>query len=87
MTSKKPSQILSYLYLGGKSDAKSKDTLLSLNIKYILNCTPARTADPECGCPNFYQKEKLFHYLRIPIFDNIGEDLITHMDAAFKFIE
>ncbi len=84
---KKPTQILNYLYLGGKSDAKAKDVLNELNIKYILNCTPQRTDDPEFGCPNFYQKEKSFVYKRIPIFDNKGEDILTYMDAAFRFIE
>lgn len=87
MSQKKPSQILSYLYLGGKSDAKAKDALQKLNIKYILNCTPQRTVDPENGCPNFFEKDKLFIYKRIPIFDNQGEDILSHMETAFKFIE
>ena len=81
------SQILSYLYLGGKNDAKDKDKLSKMKIKYILNCTPQRTDDPESGCPNFYQKEKLFTYKRIAIFDNIGEDVLSHMTTAFNFIE
>lgn len=83
---RKPSQILSYLFLGGKDDAKSKDTLDSLNIKYILNCTPNKTMDPT-GCPNYYQKDKAYHYLRVPIFDNIGENITVHLDSTFKFIE
>jgi protein-tyrosine phosphatase len=86
-TTKKPTQILSYLYLGGKSDAKSKESLEELNIKYILNCTPQRVDDPEFGCPNFFQKDKTFVYKRIPIFDNKGEDILPHLDSAFKFIE
>lgn len=86
-TTKKPSQILSYLYLGGKADAKAKDVLQKLKIKYILNCTPQRSVDPENGCPNFYEKERLFVYKRIPIFDNQGEDILSHMETAFKFIE
>lgn len=86
-TTKKPSQILSYLYLGGKVDAKAKEVLQKLKIKYILNCTPQRTVDPENGCPNFYEKERSFIYKRIPIFDNQGEDILAHMETAFKFIE
>mmetsp|Transcript_2422 Transcript_2422/g.4034 ORF Transcript_2422/g.4034 Transcript_2422/m.4034 type:complete len:227 (-) Transcript_2422:1-681(-) len=81
------SQVLSYLYLGGKADAKDKTKLQKLKIKYILNCTPPRTVDPEAGCPNFYEKEKSFVYKRIPIFDNKGEDIIAHMSAAYNFIE
>jgi protein-tyrosine phosphatase len=84
---KKPSQILSYLYLGGKVDAKAKEVLQKLKIKYILNCTPQRTVDPENGCPNFYEKERSFVYKRIPIFDNQGEDILAHMETAYKFIE
>lgn len=81
------SVILGYLYLGGKNDAKDKAKLQKLNIKYILNCTPPRTVDREAGCSNFYEKEKLFVYKRIPIFDNKGEDIISHMNTAYSFIE
>lgn len=80
-------QILSYLYLGGKSDAKDKEKLIKMKVKYILNCTPTRSQDTEAGCPNFYEKEKSFVYRRIPIFDNKGEDLLAHMTTAFNFIE
>eukprot|EP01038_Epipyxis_sp_PR26KG_P008993 gene8993-12132_t len=82
-----PNQILSYLYLGNKADAKSKEILQSLNIRFILNCTPKRSVDPEAGCPNFYEKEKIFTYKRIPIFDNKGEDILSHMNTSYKFIE
>ena len=41
----------------------------------------------ESGCPNFYEKEKLFRYKRIPIFDNRGEDILSHMNEVFLFIE
>ena len=78
----KPTQILKYLYIGGSKNAKDKKLLRELNIKYILNCTPKRSSDPEAGCPNYYEKEKLFVYKRIPIFDNKGEDMIQHMETA-----
>ena len=84
---KRPSQILSFLYIGGKNDAKDRNLLKELNIKYILNCTPTRNLDPEAGVPNFYEKEKLFVYKRVPIFDNRGEDITSHFDSTFKFIE
>ena len=84
---KYPSKILGYLYLGGKQDAKAKNILQQLKIKYILNATPTRSADPESGCPSFFEKEKSFVYSRIPVFDNRGEDLLQYMDQSFRFIE
>jgi protein-tyrosine phosphatase len=81
------SAVLGYLYLGGKLDAKDKEKLQKMGIKYILNCTPPRTLDKENGCPNYYEKEKSFVYKRIPIFDNKGEDITSHLDAAYAFIE
>lgn len=81
------SQILSYLYLGNKSAAKNKQLLIKHKIKYVLNCTPTRTADPENGCPNYYEKERLFVYRRIPIFDNRGEDMLSYMGQACSFID
>jgi protein-tyrosine phosphatase len=81
------SKILSYLYIGSRQDAKDKKNLTDMNIKYVLNCTPKRSDDPESGCPNFYEKDKTFVYKRIPIFDNKGEDILPHIDSAYKFIE
>jgi hypothetical protein len=43
--------------------------------------------DPEAGCPNFFEKDSSVTYKRIAVFDNKGEDLIGHMEAAFQFIE
>jgi protein-tyrosine phosphatase len=82
-----PSQILSYLYLGSKQDAKSLSTLQKLNIKSIINCTPKRSDDPENGCSNYYEKSKQFVYCRIPVFDNRGENILKYLDMSYKFIE
>jgi len=82
-----PSRILNYLYLGGKPHAKSRGLLQQFKINCILNCTPPRSVDPENGCPNFFEKDKSITYKRIPIFDNRGEDIISHMDTAYNFIE
>ena len=87
MEEKRPSKILSFLYIGSREHAKDKKMLLELNIKYILNCTPKRKDDPEAGCPNFYEKDKTFVYKRIPLFDNKGEDILPYMDTAVKFID
>ena len=85
--SQEMSAVLGYLYIGGKSDAKDKAKLQKMGIKYILNCTPPRTLDRENGCPNFYEKEKAFVYKRISIFDNKGEDILSHLETAYNFIE
>lgn len=85
--SKNPSKILGYLYLGGKQDAKAKNLLQQLKIKYIMNVTPPRALDPESGCPSFFEKDKAFVYKRIPVFDNRGEDLLQYMDQSYRFIE
>ncbi len=83
----KASRILKYLYLGGQHDAKDKKFLDGSKIKYILNCTPPRTTDKDAGCPNYYEKERIYNYKRIPIFDNKGENIISEMENAFRFIE
>ena len=83
----KPTQILPFLFLGSKSEAKSLAALQKANIKYILNCTPARTNDKEAGCPNFFEKDRSFKYLRIAVFDNKGEDILMHLNSSFRFIE
>jgi protein-tyrosine phosphatase len=82
-----PSQILSFLFLGSRVDAKDKESLKKLGIKFILNCTPSKNLDPDTGCPNYYEKERLFVYKRIPVFDNKGEDITAHMESAVKFID
>lgn len=86
-SSSRPSQLLKHVFVGSKNDAKQKELLQSLKISHILNCTPTRKMDPEAGCPNYFEKEQTFKYLRIPIFDNKGENLLSHLPTAFKFIE
>jgi len=82
-----PSQVLGYLFLGGKKDAADKQLMARLKISHILNCTPPRAMDPEAGVPNFFEKERAFVYHRIPVFDNRGEDLLQHMEESYRFIE
>ena len=86
MEDKKPSQVLNFLFIGSRHHAKDKKLLAELNVKYILNCTPKRTEDPESGCPNFYEKDKMFVYKRISLFDNKGEDILPFMEEAIRFI-
>ena len=60
MAAQKPSKILSHLYLGGKPEAKAKQTLQELNITYILNCTPSRNVDREAGFSLLFVCNDLF---------------------------
>lgn len=83
-----PTRVLSYLYLGSRKHAKDRSTLLALNIKSVVNCTPTKKLDREKGVPNFFEKEtELFTYKRISLFDNIGEDILSVMNEAVSFIE
>jgi protein-tyrosine phosphatase len=76
------------LFLGGKAEAKALSTLQDMKIKYILNCTPSKNLDPGAGLPNYYEKDKVgLKYLRIPIFDNRGEDIVSRMETAHRFID
>jgi protein-tyrosine phosphatase len=53
----------------------------------FLAITSSYSVDTEAGCPNFFEKDHKITYKRIPIFDNRGEDILSHMDTAFNFIE
>jgi len=87
--SDRPSQITPHIYLGSARHAKNLSLLKSLGITHVLNCTPPKSADPETGCPNYFEKDASagLSYKRIPVFDNIGEDLLSHLDGAIRFIE
>lgn len=89
-----PTQILEYVYIGSKADAKNKSLLQSLGITHILNITPSRTTDPLAGVPNFHEdkhpssssERSCFTYQRLSLFDTVGEDLLTSIPAAVAFI-
>ncbi|CAM9797640.1 unnamed protein product [Chrysoparadoxa australica] len=87
MDSKRPDKVLPYLYIGSKAHAKQKGTLKDLGIKRILNVTPDRTTDPVAGCPNFFEKDSSFTYMRVPIFDHRGENIIVHLEKCIAFID
>jgi len=82
-----PSRLLKYVFVGSKADAKDRDLLKRLGISHILNCTPSRKLDPENGCPNYFAKEQDFKYLRVSLFDNVGEYILAHLPSAFRFID
>jgi protein-tyrosine phosphatase len=87
-TSEMPSLILPFLYLGGKVVARARETLDTLNIRSIINCTPSRDTDPRAGVPNFYQAEKeRFTYRRVPVFDSKGANLSQYFNSCVDFID
>lgn len=72
-----PSVIEPYLIIGSKRDAANREVLQSLGVTHVLNATP--------DCPCHYHDE--LAYLRLAIKDCWNQDLPSHFDAAFKFIE
>jgi dual specificity phosphatase 12 len=85
-SSRGPSKVLSFLYLGDMTNAKSLSTLLSHDIKYIVNCTPPKSIAKAVGVPNFYEKDRRFTYLRVPVYDDGGENLLPHLPEVARFI-
>lgn len=83
---KKPAQVLEFLYLGGKEHAKDKKVLEDCKITHILNVTPPRTVDPSAGVPNYFESLEQYKYKRYPIFDTIGEDILSRLDECVDFI-
>lgn len=73
-----PFQILPYLFLGGKSAAKSLQGLRKNGITRVLNITT--------HIPNFFQDEGVT-YKRIPVEDRLDVDLSPHLEGALHFIE
>jgi dual specificity MAP kinase phosphatase len=64
-----------FLFLGDMHNAYDRQDIDSNNIKYIINCTD--------DIPNKYDD---IIYLRIPVYDNSGEDISVYFDKAISFI-
>jgi hypothetical protein len=73
-----PSEIEPYLIIGSKRDAASHETLKSLAVTHVLNATP------DCPC---YHEHAGLTYLRLAIKDCWNQDLPSHFEKAFAFIE
>lgn len=50
--------VLGFLYLGSKKTARNK-AWVRQNVRYVLNCTPTRDADPVAGVANYWEKDGL----------------------------
>ncbi|CAJ0569449.1 unnamed protein product, partial [Mesorhabditis spiculigera] len=74
-----PVQILPYLYLGDAKTAGNKELLDSYGIHYVVNVTS--------NLENFFEDDKRFRYLRIPVDDNASFNLIQFFPEAISFIE
>ena len=72
------SKIIDGLYLGGEYDAFDYNNFVKYNIKAVINVTP--------DVPNFFE-DKGITYLRVPILDNINENISTFFPQTFEFIE
>jgi len=72
-----PSVIEPYLIIGSKRDAADRDVLRSFSVTHVLNATP--------DCPCHFHEE--LTYLRLAIKDCWNQNLPSHFDAAFSFIE
>jgi hypothetical protein len=48
-SSKRPSQVLPFLYIGSRAHAKSRGLLRELGIKRVLNVTPPKTCVREAA--------------------------------------
>jgi protein-tyrosine phosphatase len=57
------------IYVGGKVDAKNKKKLLDRGITHILNLTPPKEASIQAGVPNYFERDNVFRYKRIPVYD------------------
>ena len=78
---KKPSanEIIPNIFVGNYAFALSKKYLLKNKITHILNCA--------CLCSNFYEKENIFKYLYIPLYDSPSQKLGKYIEKSNNFIE
>ena len=67
------------IFVGNYPFALNKDLLIKNKIEYILNCSK------ECKC--FYENEKMFSYLHLPLLDNMEEDPLKYMEKSNEFID
>ena len=78
---KEPSynEIIANVYIGNYKFALDAELLIKEGITYILNCGN--------GLKNFYEKENLFKYLYIPLYDSEAQKLDKYLETTNKFIK
>ena len=72
-------EIIPNIFIGNYSFALNKKLLLQNKITHILNCAIL--------CSNFYEKENIFKYLFIPLYDTPKQKLEKYLEISNSFIE
>ena len=72
-------EIIDNIFVGNYAFALNKKLLLDNKITYILNCGN--------GLKNFYEKERIFRYLYIPLYDSKTQELECYIQKINNFIE
>ena len=72
-------EIIDNIYVGNYAFALNKKLLLENKITHILNCGN--------GLKNFYEKEGIFKYLNIPLYDSKTQDLQKYVKNINNFID
>lgn len=72
-------EIIDNIFIGNYSFALNKKMLKNNKITHILNCGN--------GLKNFYEKEKIFKYLYIPLYDSEYEKIDKHLPITNAFIK
>ena len=57
------------IFVGNYPITLNKELLLKNKVEYILNCSKEYK--------RFYENEKIFNYLHIPLLDNMEEDTLN----------
>ena len=72
-------EIIDNVYVGNYAFALNKKLLLDNKITHILNCG--------IGLKNFYEREGIFKYLNIPLYDSKKQNLEKYIIISNNFIE
>mmetsp|Transcript_59921 Transcript_59921/g.134652 ORF Transcript_59921/g.134652 Transcript_59921/m.134652 type:complete len:296 (+) Transcript_59921:49-936(+) len=75
---------LNWIWIGDAEDARDAARLKKNNVRYVLNCTPART---DGGVMNFHERDSYFSYCRVAMGDNATENLSNRFQTAWDFFE
>lgn len=76
-----PTQIMKNLWIGTEWNSCSRDLLVELNVRYILNA-----GYPQCK-NHFQEEHENYKYLTIELYDgNLEQDLLQYLEPSFVFI-
>lgn len=85
ITTKGPSEILDYLYLGSEADAKDVHKLKQQNISHIITLQkPSLEQYHQKTYPDYANQ---FKYKHFQIMDSNDANILQHIDEAICFIE